>query len=95
MPRGRDLPNGYVDIKRLFLNGSLDALRRPIPTFVTAFGPFASFPTVFYWDRPHLARRGSPQKQGEVREKALEEADHPDWRPTFVLRGLNKLPASW
>ena len=25
----------------------------------------------------------------------LEEADHPDWRPTFVLRGLNKLPASW
>jgi hypothetical protein len=26
---------------------------------------------------------------------ALDDADHPDWRPTFVLRGLNRLPASW
>ena len=25
----------------------------------------------------------------------LDGADHPDWRQTFVLRGLNKLPASW
>ena len=25
----------------------------------------------------------------------LDELDHPDWRQTFVLRGLNKLPASW
>ena len=25
----------------------------------------------------------------------LNEADRPDRRPTFVLRGLNKLPASW
>jgi cytochrome P450 len=25
----------------------------------------------------------------------LDDADHPDWRPTFVLRGLNKLSASW
>ena len=25
----------------------------------------------------------------------LDEADHPYWRPTFVLRGLNKLPAGW
>jgi cytochrome P450 len=25
----------------------------------------------------------------------LDDADHPDWRQTFVLRGLNKLPASW
>ena len=25
----------------------------------------------------------------------LDETDHPDWRPTFVLRGLNKLAASW
>ena len=25
----------------------------------------------------------------------LDNAAHPDWRPTFVLRGLNKLPASW
>jgi cytochrome P450 len=25
----------------------------------------------------------------------LEDADHPDWRQTFVLRGLNKLSASW
>jgi cytochrome P450 len=25
----------------------------------------------------------------------LADADRPDWRQTFVLRGLNKLPASW
>ncbi len=25
----------------------------------------------------------------------LDDIDHPDWRQTFVLRGLNKLPASW
>jgi cytochrome P450 len=25
----------------------------------------------------------------------LDDVDHPDWRQTFVLRGLNKLPASW
>jgi hypothetical protein len=25
----------------------------------------------------------------------LDNPEHPDWRPTFVLRGLNKLPASW
>jgi cytochrome P450 len=25
----------------------------------------------------------------------LDEPDHPDWRQTFVLRGLNRLPASW
>ena len=25
----------------------------------------------------------------------LDDADNPDWRPTFVLRGLNKLSASW
>ncbi len=25
----------------------------------------------------------------------LDDADHPDWRQTFVLRGLNRLPASW
>jgi cytochrome P450 len=25
----------------------------------------------------------------------LDDADHPDWRQTFVLRGLNTLPASW
>ncbi len=25
----------------------------------------------------------------------LDNVDHPDWRQTFVLRGLNKLPASW
>jgi cytochrome P450 len=25
----------------------------------------------------------------------LDAADHPDWRQTFVLRGLNRLPASW
>jgi len=25
----------------------------------------------------------------------LDDAEHPDWRQTFVLRGLNKLPASW
>jgi hypothetical protein len=25
----------------------------------------------------------------------LNDVDHPDWRQTFVLRGLNKLPARW
>jgi cytochrome P450 len=25
----------------------------------------------------------------------LDDVDNPDWRQTFVLRGLNKLPASW
>jgi cytochrome P450 len=25
----------------------------------------------------------------------LDNVDRPDWRQTFVLRGLNKLPASW
>jgi cytochrome P450 len=25
----------------------------------------------------------------------LEDAEHPDWRQTFVLRGLNRLPARW
>ena len=25
----------------------------------------------------------------------LDDPDHPDWRQTFVLRGLNKLPARW
>jgi cytochrome P450 len=25
----------------------------------------------------------------------IDDLDHPDWRQTFVLRGLNKLPASW
>ena len=25
----------------------------------------------------------------------LDDVEHPDWRQTFVLRGLNKLPASW
>jgi cytochrome P450 len=25
----------------------------------------------------------------------LDNIDHPDWRQTFVLRGLNKLPARW
>jgi cytochrome P450 len=25
----------------------------------------------------------------------LDDPEHPDWRPTFVLRGLKRLPASW
>jgi cytochrome P450 len=25
----------------------------------------------------------------------IDDVDHPDWRQTFVLRGLNQLPASW
>jgi cytochrome P450 len=25
----------------------------------------------------------------------LEDVEYPDWRQTFVLRGLNKVPASW
>ena len=26
---------------------------------------------------------------------SINNIEHPDWRQTFVLRGLNKLPASW
>ncbi len=26
---------------------------------------------------------------------ALDDPEHPDWRQTFVLRGLMELPASW
>ena len=25
----------------------------------------------------------------------LDNVEQPDWRPTFVLRGLNRLPARW
>ena len=25
----------------------------------------------------------------------LDDAANPEWRPTFVLRGLKRLPASW
>ena len=25
----------------------------------------------------------------------LDDAENPEWRPTFVLRGLKNLPASW
>ena len=25
----------------------------------------------------------------------IDDIDRPDWRQTFVLRGLNRLPASW
>jgi hypothetical protein len=25
----------------------------------------------------------------------LDDADNPEWRPTFVLRGLKRLPARW
>jgi cytochrome P450 len=28
-------------------------------------------------------------------ELRLDDADDPEWRPTFVLRGLKRLPASW
>jgi cytochrome P450 len=28
-------------------------------------------------------------------ELRLDDADNPQWRPTFVLRGLKRLPASW
>jgi cytochrome P450 len=28
-------------------------------------------------------------------ELRLDDADNPQWRPTFVLRGLKQLPASW
>jgi cytochrome P450 len=28
-------------------------------------------------------------------ELRLDEPDDPEWRPTFVLRGLKRLPASW
>src|SRR5260370_2453002 len=28
-------------------------------------------------------------------ELKLDDAENPEWRPTFVLRGLKSLPASW
>jgi len=28
-------------------------------------------------------------------ELRLDDADNPEWRPTFVLRGLKRLPATW
>jgi cytochrome P450 len=28
-------------------------------------------------------------------ELRLDDPDNPEWRPTFVLRGLRRLPASW
>ena len=28
-------------------------------------------------------------------ELRLDDAVNPEWRPTFVLRGLKRLPASW
>ena len=28
-------------------------------------------------------------------ELRLDDADNPEWRPTFVLRGLKRLPSSW
>jgi cytochrome P450 len=28
-------------------------------------------------------------------ELKLDDPDHPEWRPTFVLRGLKRLPAHW
>ncbi len=30
-----------------------------------------------------------------IPELRLDDADNPQWRPTFVLRGLKELPASW
>jgi cytochrome P450 len=30
-----------------------------------------------------------------IPELRLDDADNPEWRPTFVLRGLKRLPASW
>ncbi len=30
-----------------------------------------------------------------IPELRLDDAEHPEWRPTFVLRGLKRLPASW
>ncbi|HTE75516.1 MAG TPA: cytochrome P450 [Xanthobacteraceae bacterium] len=32
---------------------------------------------------------------GRLPDLQLDDVDHPDWQQTFVLRGLNKLPASW
>ena len=28
-------------------------------------------------------------------ELKLDDAENPEWRPSFVLRGLKRLPASW
>ncbi len=32
---------------------------------------------------------------GRLPDLRLDDAENPEWRPTFVLRGLKRLPASW
>ena len=47
----------------------------------------------------HLARIEAEVAIGTLLRRlpglTLDDAEHPDWRPTFVLRGLERLPARW
>ena len=48
--------------------------------------------------RPARPHRGGGRHRHAAAPPARPEArrpEHPEWRPTFVLRGLNRLPASW
>ena len=35
------------------------------------------------------------QLEASLADLRLDDAVNPEWRPTFVLRGLKRLPASW
>jgi len=42
-----------------------------------------------------MAIQTKATKREQPAELRLDDAENPDWRPTFVLRGLKRLPASW
>ena len=52
---------------------------------------FIADPYPFY----HRLRVTDPMMLRRLPNQRLDDVDHPDWRQTFVLRGLNKLPARW
>ena len=41
------------------------------------------------------SRRASATLLRRLPGLTLDDADNPEWRPTFVLRGLKRLPALW
>ena len=65
----------------------------------------AEHPRAFVRRRhPLLPRRAARAHRGEIAISTLlrrlpdlkiDDVDNPEWRPTFVLRGLKSLPASW
>ena len=75
----------------------------PIPTGSTSRAPTsarcrsaaASISASAPSSRASRPRSPSPRCCAACRDLTLDDAEHPDWRPTFVLRGLNRLPARW